>query len=51
MSQDRLILLKHKATGEIIRTTKNKKGVERKIKLKKYSKVLRKRVEFTESKK
>lgn len=51
MSQDRLIMLKHKATGETIHTSKNKKLVERKIKLKKYSKKLRKRVEFVESKK
>lgn len=51
MSQDRLIKIAHKATGEILYTTKNKKGVERKIKLKKYSKKLRKRVEFSEIKK
>ncbi|HVS79538.1 MAG TPA: 50S ribosomal protein L33 [Candidatus Paceibacterota bacterium] len=51
MSQDNLIMLVHKATGERVYTRKNKKGVERKIKLKKYSKVLRKRVEFVETKK
>lgn len=51
MAQDRLIMLKNKASGEIIYTRKNKKQVERKIKLKKYSKKLRKRVEFTEAKK
>jgi large subunit ribosomal protein L33 len=51
MAQDRIVLLKNKQTGEIIRTTKNKKGVERKLKLKKFSKKLKKRVEFTESKK
>ncbi|MBU3669070.1 MAG: 50S ribosomal protein L33 [Candidatus Taylorbacteria bacterium] len=51
MSQDRLVLLKNKQTGETIRTTKNKKGVERKLKFKKYSPKLRKRVEFTEAKK
>ncbi len=51
MSQDRLIKIVHKPTGEVIFTRKNKKGVERKIKLKKYSKKLRKRVDFSESKK
>ncbi|HEY1037323.1 MAG TPA: 50S ribosomal protein L33 [Candidatus Paceibacterota bacterium] len=50
MSQDRLIKIVHKATGETIYTRKNKKGVERKIKLKKYSAKLRKRVEFSEAK-
>lgn len=51
MSQDNLILLRNKETGEVYYTRKNKRKVERKIKLKKYSKKLRKRVEFTESKK
>lgn len=51
MSQDQLIMLRNKSTGEVYYTRKNKKKVERKIKLKKYSKKLRKRVEFTESKK
>lgn len=51
MSQDRLIKITHKPTGETIYTRKNKKGVERKIKLKKYSPKLRMRVVFTESKK
>ncbi len=51
MAQDRLIKLTNKQSGETIYTTKNKKGVERKIKLKKYSKKLRKRVDFTETKK
>ncbi len=50
MSQKQLIKLKHKATGEIYYSRKNRKKVERKIKVKKYSAVLRKRVEFTESK-
>lgn len=51
MSQDSLIILKNKATGEVYYTRKNKKKVERKIELKKYSKVLRKRVVFKEAKK
>ena len=44
-------MLKNKSTGEVIYTTKNKRGVERKIELKKYSKVLRKRIVFKEGKK
>lgn len=51
MAQDRLIKLVNKETGEVIYTTKNKKGVERKIKLKKFSKKAKKRVTYTESKK
>jgi large subunit ribosomal protein L33 len=51
MSQDQLIKLVHKETGEVYFTRKNKKKVERKIELKKYSKKLRKRVTFKESKK
>ena len=51
MSQDRLIQLKNKETKEVYWTSKNKKKVERKIELKKYSKKLRKRVAFKESKK
>lgn len=51
MSQDNLIKLVNKTTGETYYTRKNKRKVERKIKLKKYSKKLRKRVEFAESKK
>ncbi len=51
MSQDRLIMLRNKQTGERIYTTKNKKKVVDKIKLKKYSKKLRKRVDFEETKK
>lgn len=50
MSQKQLIKLKNKSTGEIYFSRKNRKKVERKIKLKKYSAVLRKRVEFTEAK-
>ena len=51
MSQDNLIILKHAKTGEVYWTTKNKKLVERKIELKKYSKKLRKHVIFKEAKK
>ena len=51
MSQDNLIILRHKATGEVYYSRKNKKGVERKIELKKFSKKLRKHVIFKESKK
>lgn len=51
MSQDRLIKLMNKTTGEIYFTGKNKKKVERKIELKKFSKKLRKRVTFKEAKK
>ncbi|OHA88772.1 MAG: 50S ribosomal protein L33 [Candidatus Zambryskibacteria bacterium RIFCSPHIGHO2_01_FULL_43_27] len=51
MSQDNLIQLKNKETGEVYFTRKNRKKVERKIELKKYSKKLRKRVTFKEAKK
>jgi len=51
MSQERLIVLKHAATGEVYWTSKNKKLVTRKIELKKYSKILRKKVVFKEAKK
>jgi large subunit ribosomal protein L33 len=50
MSQDRLIPLVNKESGEVYFTSKNKKKVERKIELKKYSKKLRKRVSFKEAK-
>ena len=51
MSQDLLIKITNKETGEAYYTKKNKKQVTRKIELKKYSKKLRKRVTFKESKK
>ncbi|MBI5134053.1 MAG: 50S ribosomal protein L33 [Candidatus Taylorbacteria bacterium] len=51
MSQDQLIILRNKETGEVYHTRKNKRKVERKIELMKYSKALRKRVKFKESKK
>lgn len=51
MSQVHLIHLKNKETGEIYITRKNRKSVERKIELKKYSKSLRKHITFKEGKK
>ena len=51
MSQDFLIKLTNKETGETYFTKKNKKKVTRKIELKKFSKKLRKHVTFKESKK
>jgi large subunit ribosomal protein L33 len=51
MSQDALIILRNKETGEAYFTRKNKKKVERKIELKKYSAKLRKHVTFKEGKK
>lgn len=51
MSQDQLIILKHKDTGEVYWTRKHKKKVTRKIELKKYSPKLRKHVIFKEVKK
>jgi large subunit ribosomal protein L33 len=50
MSQD-LIIIRNKETGEVYHTRKNRKKVQRKIELKKYSKKLRKRVVFKEAKK
>ncbi len=51
MSQDNLIKLVHKPTGEMYYTRKNKKLVTRKIELSKFSKKLRKHVMFKEAKK
>ncbi len=51
MSQDSLIQIRNKSTGEVYFTRKNKKLVERKIELKKYSAKLRKHVVFKEAKK
>ncbi len=48
--KEKMVTLKNKQTGETILTTKNKKGVQRKLKFKKFSKKLRKRIDFTESK-
>lgn len=50
MSQDRLIAIQNKTTGQVYITGKNKRKVERKITLKKYDKKLRKRVVFGEVK-
>ena len=51
MSQDKLIKLVSKETGEVRYTRKNKKLVTRKIELKKFSSKLRKRIVFKEAKK
>jgi large subunit ribosomal protein L33 len=51
MSQDNLIIIKNKETGEVYYTRKNRKRTERKVELKKYSKKLRKHVAFKEAKK
>lgn len=51
MSQDRLIKLVNKETGQTIYSKKNKKTTTDKLKLKKYSKKLRKHVVFAEGKK
>ena len=51
MSQDHLIQIKNKETGETYWTRKNRKKVERKIELKKYSAKLKKQVTFKEAKK
>ncbi len=51
MSQDHLITIRNKETGEVYFTRKNRKKVERKIELKKYSAKLRKHVVFKEAKK
>jgi len=50
MSQDNLIKLRNKETGEVYWSRKNRKS-ERKIELKKYSPKLKKRILFKESKK
>lgn len=51
MSQDQLIQIRNKSTGEVYWTRKNRRKVERKIELKKYSPKLRKHVVFKEGKK
>ena len=51
MSQKSLIILKNKETGEVYWSRKNKKTVEKKIDLRKYSAKLRKHVSFKEAKK
>jgi large subunit ribosomal protein L33 len=49
--QTQLITLKNKSTGEVYWSRKNKKTVEKKLELKKYSAKLRKHVAFKEAKK
>ena len=51
MSQNHLMILKNKESGEVYFSRKNRKSVEKKIELKKYSKTLRKHVTFKEAKK
>ena len=51
MSQDQLIQLKAKGTGQVYWTRKNRKLVTRKIELKKYDPKSRKRIVFKEGKK
>lgn len=51
MSQEKLITLRNKDTGEVYITKKNKKNTEKKLELKKYSKTLRKHIVFKEAKK
>ena len=51
MSQDHLIVIKNKETGETYWTRKNRKSVERKLEFKKYSPKLRKHITFKEAKK
>ncbi len=51
MSQDNLVKLKNAETGEMYWSRKNRKKVEKKLALKKYSPKLRKHVVFKEVKK
>ena len=51
MSQDKLVKIKCQETGDIQYTRKNKKGVERKLELKKFNKKVRKRTTWKETKK
>jgi large subunit ribosomal protein L33 len=51
MSQDHLIKLKSTKSDYVYYSRKNRKGVERKIELKKFDPTLRKRVVFKEAKK
>lgn len=53
MSQENLIKLRNKDTGEVLFTRKNKKGENagKKLELKKFSKKARKHVVFKEAKK
>lgn len=49
--KDKLVKLVNKDSGETIFTRKNKKQVQRKLEITKFSKKLRKRIVFKESKK
>jgi ribosomal protein L33 len=49
--KDKLVKLVNKDSGETIFTRKNKKQVQRKLEMKKFSKKLQKRVVFKEAKK
>ncbi|MEI6238373.1 MAG: 50S ribosomal protein L33 [bacterium] len=51
MSQESIIILRNKSSGETYFTRKNKKKVEKKLELKKYSPSLRKHIVFKEAKK
>jgi large subunit ribosomal protein L33 len=51
MSQDNLVILKNKETGEVYWSRKNRKQTDNKLELKKFSKKLRKVITFKESKK
>jgi ribosomal protein L33 len=51
-SQENLVKMLHKATGHVYMTRKNRKKLATvKLKLKKYNPILRKVVEYVESKK
>lgn len=51
MSQNHLVKIKCTETGDIMHTRKNKKGVERKLEVKKFNKKLKKRTIWKETKK
>ncbi len=50
-TQDHIINLRNPKTGTVIKTFKNKKQNPDKLKLRKFDKKIRQRVEFVESKK
>lgn len=51
MAQQHIAKLRNKETKEVYHTRKNKKRVERKLELKKYSPKLKKHIVFKEAKK
>ncbi len=51
MSQDHLVILKSTESKHVRRTRKNKKKVQRKLEVKKYDPIVRKRVTYKEAKK